>query len=106
MNKDSAYPAQIDPLIFFHDVDLEHVTTMTDFQTEMNEGSWDTAQANIESQNVPRYCADLFMLFENRIRATQEHIQGGAQKPDLFRYTASPPTDISVGQSWIDMGYT
>lgn len=105
MERNSVYPADIDPLIFFQDISIETKEKLDTFQADMQE-SWSDAQTAIDTQNVSRYSADLFMMFQNRIKAVQEFVMEGLSKPDLFKYAASAPRNIEEGQSWIDIEYT
>lgn len=105
MDNTSKFPTEIDPLIFFQDIDLDSKDVLDEFMALMDTGPWDDAQAYAQGQDVSRYCADLFMLFQNRLKALQEFVQSGLTKPDLFRYSENPPYDAEVGHSWIDIQY-
>ncbi len=70
----SGYPEQIDPLIFFQDVDLEKQKIMQVYNDLISQGKYGKASEYISRQEIHGYFADYFNAIENRIYNLQEYL--------------------------------
>lgn len=71
----SFYPAKVDPLLFFQDINLENKEIMDTFDILIHKGKYDEAKEYIDSQKgICGYFADFLNAIENRIYNLQAHL--------------------------------
>ncbi len=100
-NINSYYPDQIDPLIFFQDIDIDHLEPMKHFQNLIQQGRYTEASEYINQQKgIHGAFAGLFNLIENRIYALQRHLLS-KHKINPHHFSDSEP-DITEGEIWIN----
>ncbi len=100
-NPSSYYPDKIDPLIFFQDVDLEHLEIMEHFQNLIREEKYSEASKYINQQNgIHGAFAGLFNLIENRVYKLQRHLLA-KEDINLHHFSEIEP-DIPESEIWID----
>ncbi len=101
---DSHYPEQIDPLIFFQDVDLEKLPTAEEYGALTDRGQYDAAHDLFRGQEgFPGYAADYFNAIENRIYSLQTYLQG-KEKKKYFTVTEeadSEPDSFNQETIWL-----
>ncbi len=100
-NINSSYPDQIDPLIFFQDIDIDHLEQMQHFQNLIQQGRYTEASEYINQQNgIHGAFAGLFNLIENRIYALQNYLLA-KQRINPHYFSKTKP-DILENEIWID----
>lgn len=70
----SHFPSAVDDLLCLSDVNLEQLPISNLHKQYLNEERYTDAGALLESENIDSLCASLFNLIENRIYATQSHL--------------------------------
>lgn len=100
MNTSSAFPNQIDDLIFFQDITLDNAATLQHYQQLLQNTQYAEAAQFIQESEIPYYGAALFNLMENRIYATQKYFMENP-KTSPFVYSATEPADAPEGSFWI-----
>lgn len=85
-NPTSFYPAKIDPLLFFQDVNLEKLEVMNTYDNLIKKGEFSKANEYINSQEgICGYFADFLNAIENRICSLQEHLLTiGPRQPFVY----------------------
>ena len=74
-NPMSFYPAKIDPLLFFQDINLEKVQVMENYQRFLKKKQYDMANDYIgQQEGICCYFAVFLNAIENRIDNLQEHL--------------------------------
>lgn len=74
-NPTSFYPAKVDPLLFFQDVNLEKAQIMKAYQQLIKKGKYDEANEYINRQEgIFGYFAVFLNAIENRIFSLQQHL--------------------------------
>lgn len=75
-NVNSDYPNSIDDLLCLSDVNLEQLPISERHKQLILDEQYTNAGLLLEDSDMDSLCASLFCLIENRIYATQEHING------------------------------
>jgi len=102
----SFYPAKIDPLIFFQDVDLDNVEIMGIYNDLISKGKYSEANEYINSQEgICGYFADFFNAIENRIYNLQEHLLTIEPKQPFVLSDEEPEIKASGAHDFLS-GYT
>lgn len=100
---ESRYPLGVDDLIFFEDVNLDGVQIMKRFNDLVAEKRYTEASNYIENQDVVfAHIAKLYNMIENRIYATQSHIDEIAKHKTNPHVYGSEPTDPYAGEIWCE----
>lgn len=100
-NPISYYPNAIDPLIFYQDIDLDHLDILSNYQNLMSKGHYTNASSYINQQSgVHGLYAGLFNTMENRLYNLQLYLLK-KEKKNPFHYSSEEP-DINENEFWID----
>lgn len=106
---ESQYPNKIDNLLFLNDVDLEHLSISNQHKDLIMEERYTEAGELLESSDIDSMCASLFNLIENRIYATQHHINNKHTKWYEIHGVESPiecfdlPDDTTKKPIWTNI---
>ena len=96
-NTTSIYPNGVDPMIFFHDNDIEKVEIINEYEKLIAQGKYDEANAFINQQEgIYGYFADFFNAIENRIFNLQEYLLSKPLKEQPFIYYNELKNDIAT----------
>ena len=99
-NTTSIYPNGLDPMIFFHDNDIEKVEIINEYEKLIAQGKYDEANAFIENQQgIYGYFADFFNAIENRIFKLQEYLLSLPPKEQPFIYYDGDEFPLELYQS-------
>ena len=103
INSNSNYPDSIDPMTFFHDIDLKNQPIMTEYEKLILQNKFDEANALSENQEgIFGYFADFCNLIENRIYNLQNYLlQIDKKTIQPFTYGDIQPSAISTNTIWI-----
>lgn len=108
-NSESLYPEQIDPLIFYSDVDLNHADTIKQYQSLLSSGNYNTASEFLNNSDIDFYGAWLFNLIENELYAIETNADSIiGEKPNFVFYgkeiTEEPNHHHWVGPKEVEKG--
>lgn len=104
INPKSTYPDIVDPMTFFHDISLNNIAIMKEYEKLITENNYDDANALIESKKgmIFGYFADYCNLIENRIYNLQNYLlQIDKKSIQLFTYGDIQPSSITMNTIWI-----
>lgn len=99
-NTGSAFPLNIDPRMYYQDVQLSQMNTKTAFETALNNKQYTDASAILQNSDIDYYGAYLFNKSEDKLYSVQSYMEAKV-KPDMMRYQAEEPDDVENGMSWI-----
>lgn len=101
---ESVFPAEIDPLIFYEDADIEHQPLLHAYYQYIINNRFQEAAEYINNTDLDFYGAWLLNLYENRLRAIEENIEMviGAKCQITTYYENEPTSIISMDcRSWV-----
>lgn len=100
-NPMSFYPAKVDPLIFFQDINLEKADVMETYHHLIRKQKYDLANEYIRSQEgICGYFAVFLNAIENRIYNLQEHLLTIEPKQP-FISSDTEPSGVNEKTIWI-----
>ena len=99
-NINSNFPISVDDLIFYSDVDLEHLPIMEKHNELISSGKYTEASNYInDHDNIHGHFSRLYNLMGNRLHALQVYVKE-KEKINPFHFSAKEP-DIAEGEFWI-----
>lgn len=73
----SSFPYQIDPLVLFSDIRIEHKAALGEYKALIDQKKYDEAITYLDThKEVDAYCSDLFNMLVNRVKAVQKYASG------------------------------
>lgn len=99
-NAESNYPEQIDPRIFYSDMNLDTRETWNQYQNLINENKYTEASTLLLTSDADYYGAWLLNLLEDRLVKIGEHVLT-LEKPELTKYQTLEPSDVKLWTTWI-----
>ena len=93
------FPNEIDPRIFFSDVDLDHLDVLNEHKTLISSESYTNASELLNGSEIDFYGAWLLNLLENRLEAIGSFLLQKS-KPNLQVYSNNEPV-AKMGLHWI-----
>ena len=93
----SNYPDNVDPMIFFQDIDLTQAEAMETYNSLISQGRYREAGAFINEQEGIHGCfPDYLNAIENRICSLQEHLLAITPKQPFTCSDSEPGADDEI----------
>lgn len=92
--EESVFPENIDPLIFYQDVNIERMSELGQYYIYLNENNFDAAKNYMASSDLDYYGAWLLNLIENRLYAIEDNMDElVGEKPNIVIHSEKEPHD-------------
>lgn len=94
----SYFPSKVDDYLIIQGPQIDDEDTLKQFHSDIRHNDYDAAVADLSDVDFAVVSAELFNMFQNRIRATQVYLTQSDEVPYTLAYGDTEPSTTGTNQ--------